>query len=248
MNIGLVLQARTGSTRLPEKMLMPFYCKKTILDVLLQRIIAEKLGLPIVLATTTNERDIKIYEIAERNSVFCFRGSETDVLKRFIDTAQEYKFDAVIRICADNPFLSMKYLRKLLEYIKDNKSDYVSFQTSDGTPSIKTHFGFWAEYITVDALRRIQLKTDDSLFHEHVTNYAYTNRDLFCCNFLPIEDFIERSNIRLTVDTADDFQNASKLYETLLNQNLSIEPQNIIPLIDSEMKLNMSKQIILNSK
>lgn len=245
---GIIIQARAGSTRLQNKMLLSFYEEKTILDIILSRIKNKQLGIPVIVATTTNNHDKEIVKIAERNKVSCFCGDEDDVLKRFIACAEENELTAVVRICADNPFLSMDYLKTLLDYSNGSNSDYISFWTKDKTPSIKTHFGFWAEYITVDALKKIQSATDESLYHEHVTNYAYMHPEFFSLDFLQIESFIEDSGIRLTVDTIDDFNNAKLLYKLLVEKKLTVEPKNIIPLVSDEMKRNMKNQIFRNSK
>ena len=145
---GFVIQARTGSTRLPNKMLLPFYEELTILDILLKRIKEQSFGFPIIVATSDRPKDKEIIKIAKRNNVFYYCGEENDVLNRFVGAANTYTLDSVIRICADNPFLSMNYLKQLVRKLTDNSSDYISFISKDGTPSIKTHFGFWTEYIT----------------------------------------------------------------------------------------------------
>ncbi len=246
--LGFVIQARTGSTRLPNKMVMPFYKEKTILNILLQRLKNNFPTLPIIVATTVEERDLDIVKIAESENVLYFRGDEKDVLKRFLDAADNSGLDSLVRICADNPFLSMGKMKELVSYVSNSNADYVSFSKKDGTPSIKTHYGFWAEYVTVSALQRINELTNDNLYHEHVTNYAYSNPKDFHLEFLPIEDFIEESQIRLTVDTKDDFLIAQEIYKELMEQKLEIEPKNIIPLITDRFKKIMQEQINKNSK
>lgn len=245
---GIIIQARAGSTRLPQKMLLTFYEDKTILDIILQRIEKKLHFTDVVVATSTSEKDDAIVDIAKRNNVRFYRGSESDVLSRFVEAARENSFDSVIRICADNPFLSMEKLKELIEYSKKEIVDYISFKTSNDIPSIKTHFGFWTEFITLEALQRIQISTDDKLYHEHVTNYAYSHPDLFNCKFLPIEKNIEKSNLRLTVDTKEDFKNASIIYSQLIDKGVPVEPECIIPLVNEEIKNSMLQQIIGNSK
>ena len=72
-----------------------------------------------------------------------------------------------------------KKQQKLIKVAQENKnSDYISFNIN-GTPSIKTHYGFWTEYVTLDTLKRIKSLTKDKIFHEHVTNYIYTNPHSF---------------------------------------------------------------------
>lgn len=248
MSLGIIIQARTGSTRLPNKMLVPFYKNQTILDIILQRIKTEIKNVPIIVATTNNEKDDELELIAKKNSVLCFRGSETDVLKRFVDAARFYNVDSIIRVCADNPFLSMESLKQLINYTKNKEYEYISFKTSDDIPSIKTHFGFWTEYVTLNALIKVQQATNESLFHEHVTNYIYTHKDLFSMSFINIPTYIEKSKIRLTVDTKDDFMNAGEIYKQLIENKKIIEPENIIPIVTDEIKLSMENQIKLNSK
>lgn len=246
--LGIIIQARAGSTRLPNKMLKPFYKNKTILDILLQRIVKNVNPMPIVVATSKEKKDDGIYDIPVRNGVSCFRGNELDVLNRFIGAAKTNNLTSCIRICADNPFLSMEKLIQLINYVQTSSADYVSFKMDDGTPSIKTHYGFWAEYITLSALEKINNLTDEKLFHEHVTNYAYSNPKKFNVDFLPIDDFIQKSTIRLTVDTAQDFETAKYIYSELMSKNLEIEPVNIIPLITEEIRNRMQFQMQQNSK
>lgn len=247
-SLSIIIQSRTGSKRLPNKMIMPFYQQKTILDVLLERLKPLQKVVPIVLATTCNDNDDKIVGIAEKNNVEVFRGSETDVLLRFINAAEKYNADRIIRICGDNPFLSKRFLEELIDCTKQTPEDYVSFVTNDGIPAIKTHFGLWAEYVTLDALCRIKEMTSESLYHEHVTNYAYMNPGLFSLKFIPISKHITELKFRLTVDTLDDFVNAKKVYEQLVLQNKEIEPENIIPLLDSKILASMQNSMNKNSK
>lgn len=246
--IGFIIQARTGSTRLPNKMLIPFYEDKTILTIILKRLKTSFQSIPIIVATTTEEKDSEIVKMVESENVVCFRGSENDVLQRFIDAADNSGLDAVVRICADNPFLSMKKIKELLEYSSKSDSDYISFTKRDGTPSIKTHYGFWAEYVTVSTLKRVAALTSEKLYHEHVTNYVYSNPKVFKIDFLPIDDYIEESQIRLTVDTQEDFFVAKEIYNQLMNNKFDVEPENIIPLVSDKFKDIMQIQIDKNSK
>jgi spore coat polysaccharide biosynthesis protein SpsF (cytidylyltransferase family) len=104
-DIGIIIQARTGSARLPGKTLLPFFEDKSILDIIIENIqnhFQEK----IIIATTQNTQDEKIVEIAKRNKVLWFRGNEENVLKRFIDAAKNFGLNTIIRICGDNPFIS----------------------------------------------------------------------------------------------------------------------------------------------
>ena len=99
---GIIIQARTGSERLPGKVVKPFYHDKTILEIIIGRF--SQLNYPIIVATTPHAADDMIVEIAQKCNAETFRGAEQDVLQRFIDCANEYQLSIVLRVCADNPF------------------------------------------------------------------------------------------------------------------------------------------------
>lgn len=101
----IIIQARTGSTRLPQKMILPFYESEGIFSLILKRLTSIIDKNNIILATSTNENNDVLTDIAKEYGVNYFRGSENDVLQRFIDAANEFNAKKIIRVCADNPFL-----------------------------------------------------------------------------------------------------------------------------------------------
>lgn len=102
MNITFIIQARLGSTRLPGKILLPFYEGKSILELMIDKL--SVVSKNIVLATSTNELDNGLELFAKKHCIVCFRGDENDVLSRFIDAASENDVRHLIRVCSDNPF------------------------------------------------------------------------------------------------------------------------------------------------
>jgi spore coat polysaccharide biosynthesis protein SpsF len=168
-NLGIIIQARTGSTRMPEKVIQPFYHDQTILDLLLEKAI--KLNVPVVLATTVNPSDERLCTLAEKHQVPVFRGSENDVLDRFIQAVRQFGFSKIIRVCADNPFLDLAGLQTLVTAFEQSDADYIGFQLAGNKPSILTHFGFWAEAVRLDALEKASILTSEKLYHDHVTNF-----------------------------------------------------------------------------
>ncbi|MCS2964457.1 hypothetical protein NXV12_28610 [Bacteroides thetaiotaomicron] len=140
MNYAFVVQARLGSTRLPGKILKPFYGNQSILDLMVHKLSAIS-NIPVIIATTNSVINEPIEKKALALGVKCFRGEENDVLKRFIDVAEYFDIQGIFRICSDNPFLDVHAARQLVEIAMKSCNDYISFDI-DGTPSIKTHFGF----------------------------------------------------------------------------------------------------------
>lgn len=250
--IGIVLQARTGSTRLPKKLILPFYKDDGVFSILLKRI-KKTFGneVKIIVATTTSSNDDVIANIALSLDVSVYRGSESDVLSRFVGAAETCGVSDIIRICADNPFLDMQSLRKLIDLFSESDSDYLAYATSENIPTIKTHFGFWAEAVKLQALKKIVAITNESLYHEHVTNYIYTHKDQFSIDFIYVPEEVElHKNIRLTLDTMIDFELQKDLYAKMIDNGIDITINNIINLLDLNKELYelMEKEIRSNTK
>lgn len=251
MKISIILQARTGSTRLPQKMTKPFYNGQSVLEIILERLKSEFGQENIIVATTDSPSDKAIVDICEKMDVKSFRGSENDVLQRFIDAASQEGTDKLIRVCADNVFLDLDALTSLIDILGNESYDYVSFITSKGKPSILTHYGFWAEGTTLDALKKVKELTNESLYHEHVTNYIHSHQNEFNCKFLPIPSFIEKhENLRLTLDTLEDFNIQKQIYSNLILAEKSITPATIIEYLKDkdEVYVQMKEIIKSNSK
>lgn len=247
MNIGIIIQARMSSTRLPGKILKKFYQEKTLIDILLDNL--HKLeGVKIIVATSTNkDNDILENYLIDRGEIV-FRGSENDVLERFIQAAELNGLDGVIRICSDNPFLDYNGIAQLIEKAKSVNADYIGFRIND-KPSILTHFGFWGEFVTLNALKRVAATTEvGTPAHEHVTYHIYSNADEYSCEWILAPEFIQgRTDIRLTIDTSDDFINAQLVYNDLKVQLDDFKLNDVVAYLDVHEDLKQSMLTIINN-
>ena len=247
--IGIILQARTGSTRMPEKVILPFFQDQSILDLLLEK--TKKLNLPVVLATTTNPSDDRICALAEKHQVQVFRGSENDVLDRFIQAAKANQFSKIIRVCADNPFLDLAGMKTLIAEFEKSEADYLSFQLAGNKPSILTHFGFWTEAVRLDALENAQKLTSEKLYHEHVTNFIYGNPEIFQVQFIQADPLVfSRTDIRMTLDTPEDFEIQQRIFATIHAENPNFAVPEIVNWLDRhpEVLERMKNEILKNQK
>ena len=216
----IILQARMGSTRLPGKMQRSFYNGKSLLRVILERLTAHFDSESIVVATSQKEDDNSIAAMAEKSGVQLFRGSETDVLERFVLAGEQFGSDYIIRICADNPFIQTKWIKYLIGYNSDSEVDYVGFRINRTLPAIKSHLGFFPERVTLKALREVYETITELSFREHVTNFFYSEQNnTFKTSWIDLdypEDMVR--NVRLTIDSRSDFETANRLYR-FLNEN-----------------------------
>ena len=246
---GIIIQARTGSTRMPEKVILPFFEEQSILDLLLEKI--RKAGIPVVLATTVNPSDDRICALAGKHDVKVFRGSEDDVLDRFIQAAKQVEFRKIIRVCADNPFLDLPSLQTLINEFNRSEADYLGFQLAGNKPSILTHFGFWAEAVRFEALLKAQELTSEKLYHEHVTNFVYGNPGLFNIQFIQADPVVfSRTDIRMTLDTPEDFEIQKQIFATISREKPNFAISEIVGWLDRHPEIldRMKKEIQKNQK
>lgn len=243
----IIIQARTSSTRYRNKILKPFYKEKNILDIMLERLSKNKFNIPVVIATTNNSNDDIIYKKYHKKYE-CFRGSENNVLDRFIQCAKKYGKEYVIRVCSDNPFLSLNYLENLIENFLENDCDYLSYTMDGKLPTIKTHIGIFPEIVKLDSLKEVLNRTSDKLYLEHVTNYIYSHEG-FNCNLLKVRfNFKKIDMVRLTVDNESDFNITKFIYEKIINkENINIYEIFSI-LMDNTEYFNLMEENINKNK
>ena len=247
--LTFMVQARVGSTRLPNKILLPFYRGKCILELLIEKL-RQVDNVQTIIATSIDPKNNAIEEIAKNYGVICFRGSENNVLQRFIDAANIAGTNELIRICSDRPFLELNSIKKLIDRITLQNKDYISFKVN-GTPSIKTHYGFWTEYVTLNTLEKVKRMTINPLYYEHVTNFIYEHPQYFDIEWIEVPQAInEHPKIRLTTDTKDDFETVKSIYAELCEGNPYPTIEDILIYLDShkEYYAAMLKQIDQNSK
>lgn len=249
IKLGIVLQARTGSSRLPNKIMLDFYNNKSILDILLENLLSKFPQIPIILATSTNSNDGVLREVASKWLVAFYQGSEENVLKRFIAVGEQYGLTHMIRICSDNPFLNMGAISDLIENLTDVNCDYISYSNHLGIPVIKTHIGLFAEIVSLNALVRANESQSELLYQEHVTNYIYSNPTHFTIKLLKSPSKVHfRDDLRLTLDDKDDFENLSLLYACTQSEKENLEY--LVDYIDShdQYKIKMINNIKKYSK
>ena len=223
MSTGIIVQARMGATRMPGKMVQPFCRGRALLAFLLDRIRTDLPDVPIVLATSDSPADDLLADIGEQCGARVFRGSEVNVLERFIGAAEQHGFERIIRVCADNPLLDTDALAQQVRAFGASGADYWSYCLGDGTPVIRTHYGFWGEGVRLSALRAALRDAGDIRHREHVTSYIYTHPGEFRIHCEPVDPLVEQAaGVRLTVDTPADFALAAEVCDALGEEGIPL--------------------------
>jgi spore coat polysaccharide biosynthesis protein SpsF (cytidylyltransferase family) len=233
------IQARMGSKRLPEKVLLKLDAKNTVLDKVYSQVALSNSVKRIVILTSTNEKDNQLSDYCVSKGYEVFRGDENNVLKRFINAADFFKEDVIFRICADNPFISTNLINKLAENY--HKQDYLSFKVGSN-PAIKTHFGIFTELVSLSSLKKIDsILSVNSQHREHVTSGIYTNTNEFKVEFLKYT-VLKEKELRLTLDDIEDFDIIKNILR-LISYDVGFEYVRLINDIPLHLKNRMKRQI-----
>ena len=218
-----IIQARTDSKRLPNKVL----CKlgrKTVLETVIFRVKKSTYIDEIILATTNLNNDKKLLEIAKRCKIKHSTGSENDVLDRYYITAKKNKAHAVVRITADCPLIDYNIIDNVIKEFKLGSNDYVSNTLNPHYPD-----GMDIEIFTFKSLEYAWKRAKNNYDREHVTPYLKKNKNISKKN---VSWSNNQSNLRLTLDTRDDLDAINKIYE-YFNYDYSIQLESIIENISN---------------
>ena len=227
-HIGIITQARMTSTRLPGKIFKEVN-NKSLLQYHIERL--QKTGFDIAIATTTNTTDDCVCEYARNNNINFHRGSENNVLSRFQETAKKYNFDIIIRVTSDCPLIDPHLIRNSIEkYLKLNNQN---LYMSNGMERTFAR-GFDFEIFSSHQLNEAFDKATDEVDLEHVTPYIWKNK-LGNVEFYHVKQTENNSGLRITVDTADDFELIKTLIENYKADELSYNE--IETILNSNPKL-----------
>lgn len=230
--------------------MLPFYKEDLLVDIVLRKFVPFANNFKIILATTDSPADDRLVDHCAKYPIEIFRGSEENVLQRFIDAGRLYDLETIIRVCSDNPFFDIAGTLRLLDF-PELESEYIAYKMDDGSPTIKSHLGFWGEVVTQKALVKARNMTSDELYLQHTTNFLYANPDHFNIKLIVSPDGIGASNdIRLTLDTEADLIMLRQLYTRIVDEGIPNDPRSIIDFIDYNpfYKKQMKKQINANAK
>ncbi len=202
-----IIQARVGSTRLPNKVLKALFGKPILWHVWNRLKEAKNID-DVVIATTTLGDDNAIEAFCLDNNILFFRGSSDDVLSRYYEAAKKYSAEIIVRITADCPVIDPRVVDKVVESFLSNNCDYMSNCIVRTFPR-----GFDTEVFTFSALENAFLNASEQYEREHVTPFIYSHRDIFSIG--SYEQSKDYSFHRWTVDTPEDFRLIEEIYNSL---------------------------------
>ncbi|MBT5399268.1 glycosyltransferase family protein [bacterium] len=240
--IIVIIQARMGSFRLPNKV-MKKILNKPLIDYLLERVATAKRVDKIVLATTIKSEDDYLAEHVNSLGYDVFRGSDADVLSRYYHAFNKFKSktdksNAIVRITGDCPLIDAQLIDKVITEYQERNIDYVAL-----SPDFAE--GLDVEIFSETLLTQAFNKAKNPSEREHVALFFHNNKKLF--NMYRVQNKTNDSCYRITVDEEQDFIVIKEIIEHFYSNNLVLNTQNIKHYLDRNPNIyNLNSHIVRN--
>lgn len=226
--IGCIIQARTGSTRLPKKVMQKIDNDSTVIHYVINQIKSSKRIEKIIVATTNLDEDDIICKYVDLQKIEFFRGSSEDVLDRYYQCARKFSIDIIVRITADNPLIDPNIIDLVINEYKNQKCDFAT-NTIDRT----FPYGTEVEVFSFKILKKAWKNAKKPSEREHVTPFIRDPQNGFILTNVKYQE--DLSNLRYTVDKIEDL----KLVKEIV-KNISARPvliQDIIELYKTKPEI-----------
>lgn len=238
MLYSIIIQARTGSKRFPSKILKKID-HRTVIEYLIDSIAKKFPKKDIIIATTSNNNDDKLVKIVKEKKIKFFRGSEKNVLKRYINCAQKFKVQNIIKITSDCPLVDVDLIYKMKNIFQKKKIDYLA----NTYPPHKSKFpdGTDIEIYKFNSLKRLNRLTNNDEDKEHVTNFFWKNPKIF--KTLTLNSKKNLSKYKYSLDYKNELILIKEILKKLKLKKYKPSYQNIVKIIkNNEVISTISKQ------
>ncbi|MDC0407641.1 glycosyltransferase family protein [Candidatus Thioglobus sp.] len=233
--VDIIIEARMTSSRLPGKILLEAV-GRPMLGLMIERLKNVDNISNIIIATTLNQSDDKVEELANRENILCYRGSEDDVLGRVLESAFFFETDVIVEITGDNPLsdptLVSNMIDKFLELSSD--IDFLSNDVGYYNDDIPVSFplGLNVKVFKRDLLESVERKTNDPLDREHVVNYILKNISQYRVYNYMASGVYHRPELRFTMDYQEDYLLIKEVFEHLYHNDKKFTTEDIINFLD----------------
>ncbi|MBP6017215.1 MAG: glycosyltransferase family protein [Candidatus Promineofilum sp.] len=228
--IVTVIQARTGSTRLPDKVLLPL-AGQPLLTRMVERVLAAQRVETVVVATTTQTADDPLAALCRAEGWPCYRGDADDLLDRHYQAGKRYGASAVIKIPSDCPLIDPRVIDRVITYYLDHidRFDYVSNLHPATYPD-----GNDVEIMTMAALTVAHREAVRPLEREHTTPFLWENPDRFRIGNVTWDTGLDYSmSHRWTIDYEEDYRFIAAIYDSLYEIDPLFSLEDILSFLKS---------------
>lgn len=234
IKIVTVIQARSGSSRLANKIFLTL-TGKPLLYRMFERVAASELKGTIVIATTTESSDDNVESFCKDHKINIYRGHQTDLLDRHYQAAKIFSADAVIKIPSDCPLIDSKVIDKVIQFYLNNINnyDYVSNLHPATYPD-----GNDVEIMSFNALEKAWNNAEREFEREHTTPFIWENPDKFRIGNVLWETGLDYSmTYRFTIDYPEDYEFIKKVYDELYPKKPDFSLEDILNLLNENKEI-----------
>ena len=238
--IVTVIQARTGSSRLPGKVMLPLASKPLILRMY-ERVSYSRYAGKIIIAITEDESDNQLFKLCKQNNLNVFRGNSLDLIDRHYKAAKENNAEVVIKIPSDCPLIDPEIIDKVILYYINNKEkyDFVSNLHPASYPD-----GNDVEVMSFKSLENAWINAKKDFEREHTTPYIWENPDKFRIGNVVWETGLDYSMThRFTIDYKEDYEFIKRVYDELYEENCKFSLNNILELLEKKPEIKKINQM-----
>jgi len=235
MRMLVVVQARTGSSRLPRKILMPLQ-GKPLLQRMLERVRAATTPFDLVVATTSEPEDDPVRNLCRSLQVDYSSGHPTDLLDRHYRAAVERRADIVVKIPSDCPLIDPAVIDRVLGFFLQHhhEYDYVSNLHPATYPD-----GNDVEVMTMETLSIAWREAARNFEREHTTPFIWERPERFRIGNVVWETGRNYSmSHRWTIDYPEDYTFIARVYDELWTPERQIfSMQDILRLLEAKPEI-----------
>ncbi|EMN37699.1 cytidylyltransferase domain-containing protein [Leptospira interrogans] len=237
------IEARLASTRLPGKVLLPLG-GKPVLQFLVERLKRSKFLNEIVIASSSNIENDAIESLAKEIGIYCFRGSEDDVLSRVIGAADYRKADIIVQLTGDCPLMDPELIDECVSKYLDGGYDYVANELVRTYP-----IGMDVAVFSLSLLKETYLEKDlTEMDKEHVTTYIVERPIRYKLLNVRADKERDRPDLQLTLDTKEDYSTLSSIVDSLYTKKNDFNLKDIIQFLDQHKEISAINSEIKRKK
>jgi len=234
LKTAFLITARLKSTRLPGKILLPIKGKPLLVHMLDRIKYSQKID-KIIICTSINAQDDPLEDIAKEENIFCFRGSEDDVLSRLYNAALKYKLEFFVNKAADGPMVDPLFIDKAIKiYLKTN-ADFVTYNSLPGINVIKVS--------ALEKICKIKQDSDTEVWRDYFVRPAVATKGISRYPFYVLmnpeldEKFKKDDKLRISLDYPEDYEFHKKVFDELYEKNNCFSLSDILDLIEKKPEL-----------
>jgi len=229
MHNVIILQARLSSSRLPRKVLAEIGGRPVIAHII-DRLRAARLAHEVCVAIPSDSAEDELADYLAGQDVTVVRGSQHDVLGRFMQAAYQTRADLIVRATADNPLVSYEEIDRQLEILQSEPS--VDYLITEGYP-----LGITPESFTLKTLEKLDYLARHAHMREHVTLYLRKNPGPFAVRRLKAPEEFTAPRLLLTLDMQQDLELFKQVYGQLYQPGKLVQLSDVLELLNGNPQI-----------